>query len=154
MNQPQPNLFRLHAEELVRKHGSDDERERLDAGVLPEKELQAAVRDILFAPIAGHPRWRKVRAENVRELAVLRGAFKPGDWAPVEFETVEADEFNAQEWQRLKSLREALPEATIEALWVVAVCGENEEFTQRFSKARVAMRFYGRELVREIALGD
>lgn len=147
------NNFRTHAEGVLREHGTDDQVERLDAGVLPEDELELAVRDILFAPISAHPRWKKVKAEHVRELAVLRGAIAEGDWAPVTFETVEADEFNREQWERLKQLRQALPEATIEALWVVASIGDGI-FTQRFAKARVELIFHGKPLVREIALSD
>jgi hypothetical protein len=154
MTEPATNLFRIHAEGLVTERGTLDQRERLEAGVLPEDDLERAVRDILFAPIAGHPRWRKIRAEHVRELAVLRGAVEQGAWAPVEFETVEADEFSAEEWKRLKELREALPEATVSALWVVAICGKHEEFTTRYPKARVVLNFYGRDLVREVSLRD
>jgi hypothetical protein len=143
------SLYQIHGADLIRKHGTPSQRERLEAGVLPEEEFDEIIRQYLFRPLGPWPRFRKLQPKHVKELALLRGQATKTD--EVTFETVPADEFKDQEWVQLQELHGLFPQAQdIRVCWHVATCGG---FAQKVTKARVTLNYYGRLFQQELKLG-
>lgn len=143
------SLYQIHGADLVRKHGTQSQRERLEAGVLPDDEFDEIIRQYLFRDLGFWPRFRKLQPQHVRELAVLRGQATEDD--QVIFETVLADEFKNREWVQLQELHGLFPRAQdIKVLWHVATCGG---FTQKITKVRITLNYYGRLFQQELKLG-
>jgi hypothetical protein len=129
-------------EVLVLAKGPEEVAERLRAGVLPEEDLHAAVRDVLFEPIKDWKRWRKISKEHI----AAKCGCDPGD---VQFEKIIADTFTAEEWSKLKQLVKLYP-GQVEPFWVVASAPDG--CNRRYTKASVKVTFAGRSFVREVAL--
>lgn len=143
------NLYQLHGADLVKKHGTQSQRERLEAGVLPDEEFDDVIRQHLFEPLGAWPRFRKVQPRHVRELGMLRGQAEVED--EVTFETVETDQLKDREWIQLQELHGLFPQAQdIRACWHVATCGN---FMQKVTKVRVTLNYYGRLFQQELKLG-
>jgi len=118
------------ATEIVLTSGTQSERERFEAGVLPEDDLKAAVVREIWKPFHGfYIRTYKDRLQNdsVRDLAVKRGLATYEDKVIVE--VVEpADEIKSKQWATLQDIRAkaAIVSANVTPFWVVAHCGELE----------------------------
>jgi len=142
------NLYLTHGRDLVRREGTSNQVERLDAGVLPDDEFDHIIREYLFSPLGPWPRFKKLKAEPIKELAMLRGKSDGQD--RVTFETILASDLKDHEWEQLKELKGLFPRAQdVEAYWVVATCGE---FEQKFTKARITLNYYGRIFQKEVQL--
>jgi len=65
--------------------GSENQRERWEAGLLPRQELLYLARERLFAPFARLARWRKLEIPDVRHAPTCqRGEVRFGTRAPLE----------------------------------------------------------------------
>jgi len=134
---------------LIATFGTPSQKERLQAGVLPQEEFDGIVRDHLFAALGPWPRFKKIKPQYIRELAILRGRSDGSD--EVEFDTVPADELASAEWSDLKKIQAMFPDAKeIVALWTVATCGDQ---IRKFPKARITIEYYGRIFQQEVKLG-
>lgn len=141
-------IYHHYANALVLKKGTESEKERLDAGLLSDRDLDQAVRNILFAPVSAWPKWRKISVKEVIKIARLYGKSDGQD--EVTFETIPADALSEDEWQKFKQLKRLMPEADdISPYWVVATCGLHY---QKFPKARITITFRGRKFQQELAL--
>jgi hypothetical protein len=135
------STYQERANALVREFGDSNEIERLEAGLLPEEELDRIVSDVIFEPVLAldlpiRKRWKK---EIIQAKAVRKGKASPGD--EVRFEMLEdADALTGEQWVRLKQVRAAMPEAVVKPFVVIAVCGE---YKQRAAAVSV-----------EVGLGD
>jgi hypothetical protein len=141
--------YQTDAETLIRERGTDSQRERLEAGAL---DVDEAVREILFRPLAGMPRWDRVPHAHIRRLAELRGIVPRGDRSEVTFMVETVAELTDDQWARYKAAQEALPDATFKLFTVVASIGEH--LVRRMPKARVILQFGDRDWVTELDLGD
>jgi hypothetical protein len=140
---------------LLELRGTASQLERYDAGLLPDDELFALARTVLFAPFAGFRRWVKLAPAD---LMHRRGCH--GD---VAFETRSAPDLNAEEWAMFKTIRDVVFEANdnvlrehhtsgdvsiVEHAGTCAVCG-----AQVFARsASVRIEWAGRPLSREYSL--
>ncbi len=90
--------------EIVKSHGTPDQIERHEAGVLPAAELKELIIGALFAPLANLSLYdeiteQEVAAECECELDDVRFST----------ETLESPELSAEEFARLKAVRAAAP---------------------------------------------
>jgi len=169
-------LARRELERLAVELGSDHQRKRFHAGVLPESEILALARGELYTPflMARDPfRNAPIERWHTRVARDAMGeAFRHRDgcrhrarwWRPSHFEVTEIDELDHREWDNLEQLQAALATAN-EHPWIVAegtpavletlqhwltcpVC-DNEN---RRSVAKVTIQWAGYIFVREYAL--
>lgn len=152
--------------EILAKHGSDNQRAKLAAGLLDLAEVLTMARCELFAPFDWYPRWAKSRAVSQLIMAlrhVERDGWRPdckkrhvitdqalGQLGPGEQMTFAAIARTADEVARHPWLADTAMAVSVtgSSLWVGCTCGASE----RRRRARVVIRFLGRDLVREYAL--
>lgn len=118
------------AEAIVREHGTKDERERLDAGVLPEQELDKIVADVLFAAILDIPIRRKAKDESVRRYAMSIGLASQQDAVHFRVLDDEEPELGKEEWERLQRIKRDMSGATIRLFEVEVECGRYRRRTK------------------------
>ena len=126
------------AEAIVREHGTKNEVERLNAGVLPEQELDQIVSDVLFAPILDLPIRRKAKEDGVRKHAMSLGLAKGDD--KVNFRIIDQEQLDAleaSEWDTLQRIQQKMPEARVKTFEVVVECGR---YKRRSTYASVEMK--------------
>jgi hypothetical protein len=83
--------------EFVLAHGSENQHERFMAGLLPEGELHALVRNHLFAPFKDFRRWEKLVHGNMRHDKSCSGG-------ATTFSTREPSELDANEWSLYRQI--------------------------------------------------
>ncbi len=151
------------------KLGTKNQLERFLAGYLPEDELLALARKVLFAPFDGFERWGK--DTKVKPFEIQHSPRCPchprvgGGSAEVEaeFETAQAGELTHAEWEVYRAMGAARDHAskhpwlvgtssvTTEPLAHFATCRKCEAEASRMS-AKVTIEWAGRKLVREYVL--
>jgi len=139
---------------LLELRGTDNQRERHAAGLLPDDELFSLARTVLFAPFAGFRRWVK--------LAPCDLMHRRGCHGDVTFATQPAPDLDADEWAMFKTIRDTVESAqrTLDEYGAVAhvdivehagtcvVCG-----AQVFARAAsVRIEWAGRPFSREYSL--
>ena len=148
-------------EEAAVHFGSDNQKERYAAGLLPEEELCGLAREQLFKPFAGIPRWgtmTRVQAKDVRHHRQCAA----GD-TDIVFEAVAAGELTHDEWEAYRLIQAARDIAAVHP-WLMstnaitlapmahfATCRHCEAEACRTS-VKVTIQWAGRELVREYVL--
>jgi hypothetical protein len=84
---------------LLERHGNANQLERYYAGLLPDDELCALARNVLFTPFAMFKRWMKLAPGDVRhEKGCSHGA--------ITFTTRPAPDLTADEWMMYKKIRD------------------------------------------------
>ena len=94
----------------IAEHGTDNQRGRLAEGVLPETEIVDAIREQVFAPLAGEPRYVKLTAVDVRAECTSEDEIDPHE---VAFNVTPKETLTAAEYDRLIDLRKLMPGAEI-----------------------------------------
>jgi hypothetical protein len=150
----------LEAEAI--KLGTDNQRERYAAGLLPEDELLAIAREELFRPFAAFSRFST--AVKVRDRDVHHTRDCPRT-RTIEYETTQADELSHDEWAGYRAIQAARDVAFLHP-WLQAA-GAGHVTTEPLmhwgscplckaeayrSSARVVVEWAARELVREYVL--
>jgi hypothetical protein len=142
--------YQIAGAELVREIGTDTQKRLLEAGKLPDLELDEIIRTHLFRGLEGWPRWRRVKERTVRELAI---AEKAGDWKDdVIFKTQEIfqGQLTQEQQDTIRDLWELVPDALfITPFWVVGRCGDLEV---KFPKVRVTIDYHDRIFQQELKL--
>jgi hypothetical protein len=89
----------------IADHGSENQRQRLAAGLLPWREAHAAMEGFLFAPLQEFPLYERFDPADVC-ICERAGqeACKP------KFESVDATELTAEEWDRLSAIQAVVPD--------------------------------------------
>lgn len=142
--------------------GTDDQRDRWNAKMLPEEELLAIARTVLFKPLEHVPRWKRIETGELRHLTHLRLGCNARS---VEFSTTPSpSEMDAQQWAVLNRIKRAtetmnrhdwlrMAQATceLETTEHVARCNLCKATVSRLS-ASVRVPWAGRTLAREYAL--
>lgn len=116
----------------IRDHGTDAQRERQAAGMIletddketrdriehlglvPEQEILDAIRDRVFAPLAGESLYERIRASELNSLPDDRdddyGQTPYGHGkGEMECESTVADEATPEQWSRVKAIRAKAP---------------------------------------------
>ena len=138
------------AAEMVRPHGTANQRERLEAGLLPEDERDLLVHDLVFAALAQFPRYRRlVRGDAPHAEGCGEDPFD------AEFSSGNETELTDEQWVALQAIRAAAPLAVATAKWHKVQCTsdtcENDDaapYGLRWS-VRVEIAWHGRTLSRE-----
>lgn len=97
---------------FLAEHGTPDQVERFDAGLLPEKEYLDAMAEQVFAPFKDFPLYQKMmRAEVYEALSAEQGELVDAGDLKAQFRAADATEATAAEWQTLKQIQAAMPDA-------------------------------------------
>jgi hypothetical protein len=143
------------AARLLEQRGTASQRERWAVGLLPEDELLALARDVLFAPFAPFARWRKLMSSDIVHRQTCNGG-------TVTFSTRQPADLSAEEWAILKKIttaatagkalfREHGTTATVDLVEHVGSCFKCK--AEVFGRsASVRLEWAGRPLSREYAL--
>lgn len=95
----------------VGRHGTENQRERLIAGLLPWKEAYDAAEAHLYAPLSEFPLYKRFDIEEVCECVRAGVEETP---CKVKFQSVDAVELTAQEWDQFSKIRKMAPVATFQ----------------------------------------
>lgn len=144
--------------EMIEQHGDKNQKERYYAGLLPEEELLAVARRVLFAPMSQFRRYSKIVERDIKHDDTC------GVGAPVQFFTREvADGISGQEWHDYRKLHDVvtaswqeMPSGTHAVVTIVEHVGHCLDCNHRETVRRAAgvrITWAGHELVREYALG-
>jgi hypothetical protein len=158
----QRTAYRFHEELLIEKRGTENQRERHAAGLLPEDELLTLARDVMFAPFAGFRRWDKLRLADIRHT---RACSSHGNSRDVVFATKVAPSLQASEWTMYQTIVDASYHANADRMICDLAAGNCSvqiiEHTGTCSKcgagrygrsASVRFQWAGRPLSREYSL--
>jgi hypothetical protein len=100
--------------EWVAAHGSDDQRGRHAAGLLPVAEVIEALTDDAFAPVADIPRYPLDGAERLQaHLRALTGTNLVVSPSELAIAGVSATDASAAEWAVMQQLKARLPDADL-----------------------------------------
>jgi hypothetical protein len=93
-------------------HGTESQRERLGAGVLPLTEALDAMRDSLYEPLAKEARFQRLKASEIehQDYCGVHAA------SHAEWDSYEASEVTDEEWQRIKALSHLMEGAECEVV--------------------------------------
>lgn len=145
------------------KLGTDNQRERYAAQLLPEDELTALARTELFKVFGDTHRWKAITKTEVKHSNTGHGC-GGADGRHVTFETCDVGELAHDEWENLKLITQMVNLAQRHT-WLVrsggkvtiacqshwASCATCESEVCR-SSAKVSIEWAGRILTREYAL--
>ena len=99
----------------IAEHGTEEQKTRQAAGLLPMAEAVARITDLVFAPIAGRPIYRHDGAERL--TAFIRTVTGSADVvitrADVVARSTHAVMATADEWTAIREMQQALPEAHV-----------------------------------------
>lgn len=101
--------------------GTDNQRARHKAGVLPEDELLAVARAELFAPFNAFTQWHN---RNLKPSAVRHK--ERHCHGRIDFETAEPDELTHEQWEALAQIK-AAAEIAADHHWVTRSLNEAAE---------------------------
>lgn len=139
---------------IVAALGTDGQRERHAAGVLPERELLDLVRGAVFAAVESWPRFERLTASDLEDCD-----------GEAKYDDDPATELDAAAWAQLKRLRAALAGCAeiaghpvtveVEARLHTATCKHDAEQRAERLAAHVAVRVPAADLLvtRVLALG-
>jgi hypothetical protein len=137
------------AAEMVRVHGSPNQRERLEADLLPEYERDLLVHDLVFAALAKFSRYQRLVADDAPHVEDCCE-----DASLVKFASADEYMLTDAQWVELQAIRAAAPQAIATAKWHRVQCtGDcaNDDaalYGLRWS-VRVEIAWHGRTLSRE-----
>lgn len=114
-------------QDWIQKHGTDNQRGRLAAGLLPDAEIVQAITDATFASIQSEA-YEKLTADDVDCTCQYNEDCK------VEFDAGDDDKATAEQWDALCALKAQLPEnATVQLRWHKAEREECDQSVLRYS---------------------
>lgn len=147
-------LFSPEEQALVRAYGEEDEVERLDLDLLPLKDMDALLREVVFSPVYDWPLASRLWPVDIVKLANLRYPKEPplalNTW--VRFSVDPAQDLGRDAYLHLKVLRTLYPDA--EDLRAMRVTAEVGRLVHRRYKAELVVRIGGRYLRRDMWLDD
>jgi hypothetical protein len=111
--------------EWINKHGTANQRQRLANGLLPWKEAFEAAEEHLYAPLAEFPLYKRFEIEEVCQPEGDEGLCK------VKFQSVDATELTADEWDTYSKIRAVIHNATFQLREHRAQCNHTVEWLVR-----------------------
>jgi hypothetical protein len=154
LEQPEQTVTSVQA--LVHEHGTESQQERFAANRLPENELRDIARALLFRPLDGFKRFRKIEPGDIRHEAPCSGlGFSYGSIASFKVEDNYKGPMADAEWSALKAIEAALVAidriVTVNIRQHVGVCTGCDAERHRLS-VLVTGQLCGMTLSREYAL--
>jgi hypothetical protein len=101
----------------IQEHGSQNQRERLDAGLLPWSEAHSELERHLFAALEQFAPYTRF---EVSDICVCPQSGEPQ--CGLKFQSVDATELDADEWGRFSQIKAAVPEAQFQLREHRALC--------------------------------
>ncbi|MFA5525924.1 MAG: hypothetical protein WC992_03775 [Acholeplasmataceae bacterium] len=142
--------YREACEALVRQIGTQDQVERMEAGMLPNSERLDLVYSHIFRAFAGKERYRRLTAEDACHDDDC------DDPTDVEVEAGDCSAATAAQWQEIKEFRSLLSEqetrdgADVDLRWHEVECWRCRGKSRRWS-LRVTIYWHGKAMTREYA---
>lgn len=96
----------------VKEHGTENQRKRLRRDLLPENEILAAIREQVFAPVADWPLYEKITDQEIWAAYDVYGDDEP----ETTYDSWEADELSAEEFDALERMETAIPGASVQVM--------------------------------------
>ena len=129
--------------DFLSKYGTDTQLERLEAGILPEKELRQALSDHFYAPLKDLPRYLKIKNSD----------FCLCDWDNdnIEYSVFPAKDVNEENYEfylKIKKIMKDCKDTEIEMLEHFGICSTCDQECLRFS-VKVSIRVCGLNLTKE-----
>jgi len=138
---------------LVLKYGEENELARLHEGLLPKRDVDALLREVVYGPVYDWPLADPLRPVDMVRLANLRHHSRdpfPIN-ARVEFDKRPIQSLGSDEFERLREVKRLYPGDLIEPFELIATIGR---LTHRRYKVRVVVMIGDRPLLREMWLDD
>lgn len=104
--------------EWIARHGTDNQRARLAAGLLPWDEAYESAECAFFEPLKRFPRYERFDPANVCKCM---------DQCEVKFKSLDAAELSAEEWEQFAQIKAAAPDAEFRIREHRAECDSLEE---------------------------
>jgi len=142
---------RIQVSTWVWAHGSDNQRSRHTAGLLPETEIIDAIRSEAYAALGAEPRYVRITKRDVcngDDYGDPDGSGYHDD--DITFEVSAADTLTAAEWDRREALARLIPGAVVTVRHHVGECSACENKERRTSYS-VTLRVGELEFSREYA---
>ena len=135
--------------EWVGQHGTENQRQRLAAGLLPWKEAFEAAEDYLFKPTSSFAVYKKFDVGDVC-MCLSRAE---GETCSPKFQSVDATELTADEWEQFARIKSTVPGAQFQLREHRAQC---ESASEPQVRRGVIVKFTLGQLTfkREFALTD
>lgn len=107
----------------VKQNGTENQKQRLAASLLPAEEVMKAIEEHAFAPLADFPMYQKITAGAVRRTCSMKCECEYGDPCDVDFKAYEFDEASADNWDAMRRMTALLPsDATVSLRMHEGVC--------------------------------
>ena len=103
----------------IREHGTDNQRQRLDAGLLPWQEASDGLEQYLFEPLTAFPLYERF---DRTEVCKCVGDEYQAKVCEVKFKSFDATVLSAEEWDRYTHIRDAVPDAQFQLREHQAAC--------------------------------
>jgi hypothetical protein len=126
-------------EAFLSERGTDVQRKRRAAKLMPDEEVLAMVRDHVFAPLDNLPRYERMKADDYRDY----------DDEKIDFETRDAESATDEQFESMEAIRKLIPGATVELREHVASKDDEEKEVRPGFLVTVAWN--GHKLSREYA---
>lgn len=115
--------------EWLASNGTHSQRARDEEGLLPNAELEAAIKDWAFRALAGEVRYQPLVASEVRATCAEKcvcGGDGYGAQCTINFSSEEADEATNDEFNRLLAIRALVPDGTVELRLHTGKCDDSD----------------------------
>jgi hypothetical protein len=96
--------------EWIIRNGTDNQRERLAAELLPWKEAFETAEEHYFKPLEGFPLYRRFEPAEVLCVCEQQGGFR----CEPKFQSFDATELTADEWEQFARIKSAVPGGTFQ----------------------------------------
>ena len=107
---------------FIQEHGTENQRQRLAAQLLPWDEAYAALADHLYAALGECPLYQRF---DIKDVCVCWHMGKEA--CDIKFRSVDATTLTAQEWEQLAKIRSAVPDATFQLREHTARCASDDK---------------------------
>ena len=121
-NQDQAELKQRNRATLadwIKQHGSTNQQQRLAAHLLPWNEAYQTATEYLYSPLQPFPLYERFSREEVCECQRDEYISKTCD---IKFQSVDATELTADEWDQLSQIQAVVPDATFQLREHRAAC--------------------------------
>jgi hypothetical protein len=124
--QKREETIRATVHAWIADNGTENQRQRMIAGVLPWKEAQTTVEESLFAPLRDCELYQRFDASTVC-VCQFDNIFDAPATCKVQFQSVDACELNADEWESYSFIQKAVPSAQFQLREHRAKCESRAE---------------------------
>ena len=108
--------------EWIQQHGTENQRQRLAAGLLPWKEAYEEAEESFFAALAEFNRYARFEPQEV-----CRCMNPDMETCEVKFQSVDASELTAEEWEQFAKIKATVPNAQFQVREHRAQCVSTTE---------------------------